>query len=54
MSCARSVAASEKLALSDSSMPGHFQDFNELLMLGYFEGSKISVSAPTFELIQNG
>lgn len=32
------------LSVDSASMPNEFIDFNEQLMLGYFEGSQISVS----------
>jgi hypothetical protein len=31
-------------SVDHQSMPGEFTNFNEQLMLGYFEGSRISVS----------
>ncbi|KAI0808846.1 hypothetical protein GGR55DRAFT_696551 [Xylaria sp. FL0064] len=35
-------AASDRLSVDSQSMPDNFIDFNEQLMLGYFEGSQIS------------
>jgi len=35
------------LDVDSESMPSHFIDFNEQLILGYFEKSQISVSLPT-------
>ncbi|KAJ2986248.1 hypothetical protein NUW58_g5117 [Xylaria curta] len=35
-------AAENNLSVDSSSMPNHFIDFNEQLMLGYFENSQIS------------
>lgn len=37
-------AAENNLSVDPVSMPNEFIDFNEQLMLGYFEGSQISVS----------
>lgn len=36
--------AKSKLSVDPDSMPGHFIDFNEQLVLGYFQKSQISVS----------
>lgn len=38
--------STKQLSVDSSSMPVDFVDFNEQLMLGYFQGSQISVSSP--------